>query len=398
METGRTKSSNKNGQDFESHIVEKSSLQQSVRIQLNFISQFQTQISRLEEQEDGPRNKFMLGEEIFARAYWPRALNNYPLGKVPNGKGGFAPVYGPEFILRSEKQFQRHNCNFTLYLSINGQRYSAKDKSYWWKFVNDSPIVDSNILIHQEKYENSPEWQEDIKANFYSYNQTMWWAIYSPQYNDLDLRPASIRFAHTLLSLPPGDHHFQFELCFQIVPTIHNEGYFPPIPTPLSTPISVGEFYISIPDEESKREFASKFSVFPPRGKISIPDNVANRLEDKILHLLEESPQWGSRRKATEHCIHVALQSEWHPISTLEENSLPNLLKPPTRFGIDFSAVFVRKKETGWEKNMCVVFSLSAVKIGQNDEEPEIGDIFVGGNTEIEIEVLPEEIKKKFDL
>ena len=337
-------------------------------------------------------------DQIFGRAFWPRALRNYALAvDKKDGK----PLYGPEFLYSGSQ----HTVELLLFVTVDGKPVHRTDQlagEFSWFRVQLPSAPGSG-----------QQYRPGSETDFYAYTQTCRLHV---SLNEIETPSdewmnVANRFRRLFKSLcnssSPSIHTVQVDLCFRIEPNENfmrkkpSETKFPLHRTPVSAPIATGQFTLNCPADPSSVALAP---MFPPRSpNCTLPRAVALDYEQKIRQWLTDAHGWGKGAKAIERTIVVVLDSDWYvcntdhfevSVSASHHSVKVKYVKEPVQYGLECRAYFYRSPDDNWGKEQIACFSLCAMGARSRNPEalPPFTGVAVGGNYTFDADLLPDEV------
>jgi hypothetical protein len=337
--------------------------------------------------------EFDANDQVFGRAYWPRALANYALG-VDKASG--KPLYGPKYIFSSSHgHADLHYVEFLLFVSVDGERVERLGQpGNAFAYFRDNGARGSKKSYRQGSC-----------VDFWSFNQTCRLQLGADAISDAsdDWLTAANRLRRHYKSLSAGKHRVDVELCYRVLTTDDNlerrgpgKEVFPLHDTPISTPIARGHFDVNVADPAAVR----LGTMFAPRSDAcTLARPLATKNEQLIKRWLAESGGWGARASKTEEPLYVALEGNWYVCTTRYfEHTISNfeikLKKEPTQYGLPCVAYFYRSPQTGWARESIAAFHLSA--LAPETRNPSHGPPFVGVSVgtsfSFDVDLLPDNV------
>ena len=368
------------------------------------------------------KKEFNVGSEINARAIWPRAFRNYPLGHPKNNPN--VPTYGPKYILSNAYgSMALYILQVFVFVRVDGVTVS---RTMEW---NNQPIEDALLMANETgpkppgSYPGSRndssmrEYEKNFKpetVDFWAMNQSMTFGLVREKINRGDNweRGMSTLMRH-LSKLAPGEHTVEAELRFRLVGNTEDcrkwraeellpaeETWPSTFPTPLSHSMARGQFVLRIPEGGAASvQGGVRLDADPfPKRATNLDLSEATRLEGIIWEYMKSSREWGSRAHQTERILKVVLTGNWcklmkeHQCRNHCSNPCPKYEREPQRYNIDFVAVCYRSPTDGWEKEMpCRAFNLGAFAFNTRPASAQdlIG-VGVANSYEFDVEDVPE--------
>jgi hypothetical protein len=237
------------------------------------------------------RNEFILGENIYGRAYWPHALHNYALGKEMKSKRkrkDYDLIYGPTFRTV-------HSLFLFLYMKIDGVYQVGEgeinEQYQSWSYAN---FGSSGAMQSCHDYGSG-------KTDFWAFDQTIKLHIFKfdVSSNADSWEISAQNFVKLCLQLQMGrNYEVEFEVRFMLKNPSTNMQLDPLFDTKLSEPISAGKFMLKVPNLDSSGSSTPRHQPpQTPRGRarmgltsenwISRLNNDETMLCDKCCHGLE---------------------------------------------------------------------------------------------------------------
>jgi hypothetical protein len=310
------------------------------------------------------------GKGLFARAFWPRAISNYPIAK-DNASGKL--LYGPAAMSND-----RMHCEILLMASIDGEQ------------ILNEELPNNAVSAMDQRSEGGAG-----APDFYALNQTCRLQVLADDLDDIDqLRDSwhrvAGRFAYEFSKLTAGDHKVELQLCFRLNSTVENafshpkldekDRLWPFFTTPVSTPIAQGAFTLNVPATKVPRR-----SVLPkPMPFPSLPAAKRSAIESAILATLAKSGSWGNRADKTEVPFYCTLleanshvcSTEVFVVSTSGRERV--LVKEAVQYSQDFRGVFRRRVADGWHQEKVAFFLLAAAGAERRDPPRDVHEPVCG--------------------
>lgn len=322
------------------------------------------------------------GHKIHARAFWPRSIANYPLGRQGN-----KVLYGPATLGLSE-----HEMNIYISAFINGVQVHGKFLDFGAIGVSHSRGRDD---YQRQRYKPGSE------LDFYAWNQSCKFWVLRDDFNDPSVlddqwNRMAAKMELEFSKLPTGDHAVEFRASFQLKSLEGNEKrVFPSRTTPLSAPIACGTLTLRVPPLPVPRR-----SILP---KASLTTNIATddatraKIEACILEVLRTRRDWGARAPKREIPVAARVYTDSYVcreadfVAGHDSRGVAIVQCEPTAYCRDFWGVFRRRMSDGWDREQLAFFRLGACTAEHRDppkDIPPVVSISVGSSFFVDAELM----------